>query len=459
MITEEARLRQRHRHYSLISRRKRSPEYYTSSPLDILLRKLFNEKGITFPSMMAGCVAMFSIMVLAEVLRAGSGEAVFEFLSPGAGLLARWMSVFFVPGVAMLPTAPKLGSNLEAVKVLSIIVVGFFFSLLTTGFSVLGLRTMLGQVVTPSDVSTIKTKEDAATSAAAPAKPYSEEVLRYLVSGALVLFPVSIIAKKIEHPLYTPIQTLFMLCTSVGAYVYGARLPRSVTKIIHPLIVATTAILSSTYLTGCFTGRSFIDVLRTYKAGSLSSDKGGAGDFLLFMLGPAVCSLSIAMYSRKTLMKENFLVVLVAVLVSAVGGLFGTAGYVRLINLNGSVVRRSVLSRNVTTALAMAITKILEGNTSIAACVVVIVGIIGATYAARIMTFVGIHDPVARGLAMGSAAQGLGAASMISEKDAFPFAAINMILTAVAASTLASIPTIRTVLLDFALGKLKGETV
>jgi putative effector of murein hydrolase len=44
---------------------------------------------------------------------------------------------------------------------------------------------------------------------------------------------------------------------------------------------------------------------------------------------------------------------------------------------------------------------------------------------------------------MGAAGQGLGVAAMMPEKDAFPFAAINMVLTAICASTLVSIPAVK----------------
>jgi hypothetical protein len=52
-------------------------------------------------------------MILAEIVKPGVGDSVFSYLSPGAGLLARWIAVFFVPGLAMLPNAPSMGSALE----------------------------------------------------------------------------------------------------------------------------------------------------------------------------------------------------------------------------------------------------------------------------------------------------------------------------------------------------------
>jgi hypothetical protein len=81
--------------------------------LDHFFRVLFQKNGISFPSQLGGCCILFALMILAEIVKPGTGGAVFRSLSPGAGLLARWIAVFFVPGLAMLPNAPSMGSALE----------------------------------------------------------------------------------------------------------------------------------------------------------------------------------------------------------------------------------------------------------------------------------------------------------------------------------------------------------
>ncbi len=81
--------------------------------LDYLFRKAFKKYGINFPSQLGGCCILFVAMLLAEVVKPGLGDSVFTTLSPGAGLLAKWLPVFFVPGLAMLPLAPSMGSPLE----------------------------------------------------------------------------------------------------------------------------------------------------------------------------------------------------------------------------------------------------------------------------------------------------------------------------------------------------------
>lgn len=350
----------------------------------------------------------------------------------------------------MLPLAPKIGSGIEIAKVIFIIIAGFYFTTSTTAFATIAIRSMQGQVeATPPPAPE---KSAPAAAPAARVKPFSEEFVRNLAVGATLFGALSLYLDKAASEYLAPVRTIFMVCASIASYTFGANLPPSLTKILHPTLTSTIGVWAVTYLYSKLSGSSFLDALKTYKVGSFDPQKTGAGDLILHMLGPSVCSLSVAMYSRKKLMTENLLAVTTAALVSAVGGLFGTAIAVRLLNVASEVVRLSILSRNVTTALSMAIAEILGGNISIAATIVVVTGIFGATVGRGFLDSVGIKDPISRGLAMGAGAQGLGVASMVPEPDAFPFSAMTMILTALLATTLASIPAVKDVLKNLALG-------
>jgi putative effector of murein hydrolase len=70
----------------------------------------------------------------------------------------------------------------------------------------------------------------------------------------------------------------------------------------------------------------------------------------------------------------------------------------------------------VTTALAIVITQMLGGDMAIAASVVVLTGIFGATVGRGLLDALKIDDPVSRGLGMGAAGQGLGVAAIMPEK-------------------------------------------
>jgi hypothetical protein len=78
-----------------------------------VVKQVFIANGISFPAQLAGCIVLFFALLLADAIIPGSGKAVYEALGPGTTLLTKWLPVFFVPGLAMLPLAPSVGSGIE----------------------------------------------------------------------------------------------------------------------------------------------------------------------------------------------------------------------------------------------------------------------------------------------------------------------------------------------------------
>ena len=175
--------------------------------------------------------------------------------------------------------------------------------------------------------------------------------------------------------LSVPLVSAFLLSTTISSFVFGARLPQKFTKVVHPLVTCTTLTWTAAATFATLTRLSFKSVLRSYRTGSLRPPMTGAGDVLLFLLGPAVVSLAISMYERRRLMRENLAAVGVAAGVSTLGGLFGTALVVRLLNIGSPHLRLSLLSRNITSPLAMAIASILGADVSLAVSMVVVTGV------------------------------------------------------------------------------------
>ena len=291
---------------------------------------------------------------------------------------------------------------------------------------------------------------------APPSLPYSQGILNTLVKSSIFMSAVSIFATRTDNDYQTPLQTLFFGLSTLAAFVYSARLPSDFTKVVHPLVTCTAITWGLVRLYAALTGSTFMNVLATYKVGSMDWKSTGPGDILLYLLGPSVVSFAISMYGRKKLLMENLAVVLTGMVVSSVGGAFGTAFFVRLLEIGGrgggKLVRLSLIPRNVTTALAMALASFLGGDTSIAASVVVLGGILGGTYGRSILDAMGVKDPIARGLGMGASAQGIGVSALVSEPDAFPFAAISMVLTAICFTTLVSIPAVKDLIVNIATG-------
>lgn len=77
------------------------------------VKTAFVANGIAFPAQLAGCLVLFFSLLAADLLVPGLGGRAFVALGPGTALLTKWLPVFFVPGLAMLPLAPSVGSGVE----------------------------------------------------------------------------------------------------------------------------------------------------------------------------------------------------------------------------------------------------------------------------------------------------------------------------------------------------------
>mmetsp|Transcript_22534 Transcript_22534/g.53186 ORF Transcript_22534/g.53186 Transcript_22534/m.53186 type:complete len:511 (+) Transcript_22534:141-1673(+) len=422
--------------------------------IERIVNKFFVNAGIKFPAQLGGCGILFAFLVLADAIAPGKGNAMFEYLTPGTTLLTKWLPVFFVPGLAMLPLAPSVGSGMEVAKVLLVTGLGFVYTLYSVAFTVLFLRKLDGKIAPPAPAQA--TKKSTPVASGPPAKPFSEEAMSFLFKTSVVTGIGSLLTEKFMSDAVwgTPLKATFFFAATFASYVGCARLPAAFVKAVHPLLTSTFVVWGLLGAYGAATGASFVDSVKTYKTSSLAWNAAGAGDLLLFCLGPSVVSFAVSMYSRKKIMLENFKIVVAAIMVSSLGALFGTAAFTNLIRLGGSsgnalMIRLSMLARNITTALAIPVTQMLGGDIAIAVVVVVLTGIIGAQYGRKLLDLVNIQDPITRGLAVGSAAQGLGVSSMVPEVDAFPFAAMAMALTAVAGTIFVAIPEVKDAVVSF----------
>lgn len=340
-------------------------------------------------------------------------------------------------------------STFQILKIVFTVVIGFVYSMSTTLFGVTAMRSLQGR--TPAAVTAPKKSVGGP-----PPKPFSEQQWNFCWKASILTGLISVAATKMGSDLASPLQMIFTLFLTVASYIWGTRLPAGFVKLVHPLVTSSTVLLGLIQGLAFVTGQDFLKVLASYKVGNLDPMKAGAGDYLLYVLGPGVVAFAISVYSRKSLLFRNLPMVLTAMIVSSAGGLFATGAFVRLIQLggkSGAMVRLSVLARNVTMALAIALTNMIGGDVAIVAAVVCLTGIIGASYGVPLLDAMGIKDPICRGLGMGSSAQGLGVAAIAGEPDAFAFASVAMVLTAVSATTLVSFPAVRNALIRVTTGQ------
>ena len=77
------------------------------------VKEFFKAADIKFPAQLAACLFLFAFLLTTEIVMPDLANSIFAALTPGAALLAKWLPVFFVPALAMLPLSPPIGNSFE----------------------------------------------------------------------------------------------------------------------------------------------------------------------------------------------------------------------------------------------------------------------------------------------------------------------------------------------------------
>lgn len=136
---------------------------------------------------------------------------------------------------------------------------------------------------------------------------------------------------------------------------------------------------------------------------------------LHWLLGPATVALAVPLHRQLKALLRAPGRVLAAV---AAGSFLGTATALLLAGDAPPAVLASLAPRGVTTPVAMAVTDALGGLPSLSAALVIASGLVGAAAGPALLDRLGIHDPFARGLALGTASHAIGTARALEESPA-----------------------------------------
>ncbi len=129
--------------------------------------------------------------------------------------------------------------------------------------------------------------------------------------------------------------------------------------------------------------------------------------FVHFLLGPATVALAVPLYRQLATLKRYPGALLVSMLS---GSIVAVVSAVLIARIGGASTQSliSLAPKSVTTPVAMGISERLGGLPSLTAVLVILTGILGAAAGPWLLDRLGIVNPVAKGLAMGLAAHGIG---------------------------------------------------
>lgn len=138
------------------------------------------------------------------------------------------------------------------------------------------------------------------------------------------------------------------------------------------------------------------------------------GSMVLFLLGPAVVALAVPLYQRRAEILRRKVPILVGIAAGALSSILSAAGIAWLLGGSREVVL-SLVPKSATTPIAIGISAKIGGIVPLTAALVVLTGCLGAMCGPEFCRLIGVRSSAAMGLAVGTAAHGIGTARLLGE--------------------------------------------
>jgi putative effector of murein hydrolase len=205
-------------------------------------------------------------------------------------------------------------------------------------------------------------------------------------------------------PLFGLMATVLAYVLTHAFYGYTKQAPWASPVAMSVLVLGSILLITNTPYQVYFSGAQFVHVL----------------------LGPAVVALAWPLWERRSQLRERAVPLVVGSVLGSAVTVGSAIGLGRLLHLPTPVLM-SLAPKSVTAPVAMGIAERLSGIPALAAIFAVITGVVGALSGKYIFNALGVHDWSIRGFALGTMAQGIGAARAMSvHPDAGAYAAVGL---------------------------------
>ena len=186
-------------------------------------------------------------------------------------------------------------------------------------------------------------------------------------------------------------SAFFGVALSLCAYGLGVVVQKHVKcPLLNPLLVSAALIIA--LLVG-----AHIDY-EVYNTGA---------KYLSYLLTPATVCLAVPLYEKLSLLRRDG----VAVLTGVLAGVLTTLVSVLLLSTAFGLSHAeyvTLLPKSITTAIGMGVSEELGGHVTVTVAAIIATGMTGSTIAPGLCRLLKIHDPVAKGVAIGTASHAMG---------------------------------------------------
>ncbi|MGE5315831.1 MAG: LrgB family protein [Acidobacteriota bacterium] len=189
---------------------------------------------------------------------------------------------------------------------------------------------------------------------------------------------------------------IFILVLVIGTYIGASILyQRTRNALLHPILPSIAFIIAFLHL--------FHIEYAAFKEGSRIID---------FLLAPSVVALGFVMYEQYIHIRSNIVSIMTALIAGSLVGIVSVIAVAAAMGASHELIA-TLQPKSVTTPIAIEIARNSGGLPALTAVIVIAVGIFGAVAGPFILDLFRINSPVARGLALGASAHGIGTARAI----------------------------------------------
>lgn len=129
--------------------------------------------------------------------------------------------------------------------------------------------------------------------------------------------------------------------------------------------------------------------------------------YLSYLLTPATVCLAIPLYEQLDLLKNNFKAIIIGIFSGVAASLISVFLFALFFQFTHEQYV-TLLPKSITTAIGMGISEELNGIVTITVAVIIVTGIIGNILAEVICKVFHIHEPIAKGIAIGTSSHAIG---------------------------------------------------
>jgi putative effector of murein hydrolase len=217
------------------------------------------------------------------------------------------------------------------------------------------------------------------------------------------------------------LSAVLWLSLTVGAYFLALKVNHVLGRRVwlHPILICSVLVF----------------ILLTITSHDIKAYTHDVG-LLSWLLGPATCALAIPVYRHLRLIHQAGIKVILVILL---GGMLGPLITWLSLYLVGSPqwLQLSVLTKSITTPLAIETTGLIGGNPSMAAGIVIITGLFGVLLSRPLFDLLTITNPSAKGLALGTTSHAIGTAHAISlGEQAVAFSTVALCINGITTAAL-----------------------